>query len=64
MGKKTEVGSGMRSPTMPKEQFERHYSKLDGVDTKYASEFNAAEEYHAANEGLRNYVRKHAMKNS
>lgn len=63
MGKK-EHGHGMKSPTMPKEKFERTFSKLDGVDIKYASEMNAAEEYHAANEGLRNYVRKHAMKNS
>ena len=63
MGKK-DVGSGMKSPTMPKEKFERQYSNLEGVDMKYCSEMNAAEEYQAANNGLRDYVRKHAMKNS
>jgi len=63
MGKK-QVGSGMKSPTMPKEKFERSYSNLDGVDMKYCSEMNAAEEYKAANDGLKNYVRSHAMKNS
>lgn len=63
MGKKV-VGSGMKSPTMPKEKFERSYSNLEGIDMKYCSEMNAAEEYQAANNGLRNYVRNHAMKNS
>jgi hypothetical protein len=62
--RKKMVGSGMKSPTMPKEKFERSYPTLDGVDMKYASEMNAAEEYHAANQGLKNYVRSHAMKNS
>lgn len=52
---------GMKSPTMPKEHFERSYPKMDGVDMRYASEMGAAEEYHKANEGLRNYVRKHKM---
>jgi hypothetical protein len=54
--------AGMKSPTMPKHQFERSYSNMDGVDMKYCSEMNAAEEYHRANEGLKNYVRSHKMK--
>lgn len=57
-----EVQSGMKSPTMPKDRFEKSYSKLEGVDEKYASEFNAAEEYQKANEGLVSYVKKHKMK--
>ncbi len=64
MGKKSPQ-SGMKSPTMPKEHFERSYSKMNEcVDTRYCSEMNAAEEYHAANKGLANYVKSHAMKNS
>ncbi len=60
-----EVGSGMKSPTMPKEHFERSYSKMDEcIDTRYCSEMNAAEEYHTANKKLANYVKSHAMKNN
>lgn len=60
MGKKMH-GEGLKSPTMPKEKFEKHFEKLDGVDMKYCSEFGAAEEYHKANEGLKNYVKSHKM---
>ncbi len=63
MGKKM-VGSGMKSPTMPKEKFEKSYPTMDGIDTKYCGEMDAAEKYHEANQGLKNYVRSHAMKNS
>ena len=56
-----EAASGMRSPTMPKEHFEKSYDNLEGVDLKYCSEFNAAEEYKKSNDDLRNYVRKHKM---
>lgn len=57
-------GEGMKSPTMPKERFEKSYPTMDGIDTKYCGEFDAAEKYHEANEGLKNFVKKHAMKNS
>ena len=59
-----EVGSGMKSPTMPKEKFERQYDNLKGCELKYCSEMNAAEEYEKANNGLANFVKSHAMKNS
>ena len=58
---RTKGESGMKSPTMPKEHFTKTYDKLDGVDLRYASEMNAAQEYHTANEGLKNYVKKHKM---
>jgi hypothetical protein len=58
----TKVKSGMRSPTMPKEHFEKRYDKLDSADLKYCSEFGAAEEYKKANDGLANFVKKHQMK--
>ena len=58
---RTKGESGMKSPTMPKEQFTKTFDKLDGVDLRYASEMNASQEYHTANEGLKNYVKKHKM---
>jgi hypothetical protein len=61
---KKEMGQGMKSPTMPKKEFERHYDNLKGCDMRYCSEMNAAEEYERANNGLADYVKKHAMKNS
>lgn len=57
-----EVQSGMKSPTMPKEKFEKHFDNLKSVDLKYCSEFGAAEDYEKANDGLVDYVRKHRMK--
>ena len=53
--------AGMKSPTMPKAHFEKHLDCLDGVDLRYASEMNAAQEYKNANDGLKNYVRSHKM---
>lgn len=60
--KKNKVEGGMRSPTMPKEHFEHHYSDLECAGGKYASEFGAAEEYKKANDGLANFVKNHRMK--
>lgn len=54
---------GMRSPTMPKEHFERKESSQAPVaGLKYASEFGAGQEYDKASSGLSNYVKKHKMK--
>jgi len=58
---KKAVGSGMKSPTMPKQQFEKHFDNLEGCDLRYCSEMNAAEEYKKSNDGLKNYVRSHKM---
>ena len=59
---KSHSEKGMKSATMPKQHFEKHYDKLDSANLKYASEFGAAEEYKKANDGLAHFVKKHKMK--
>jgi hypothetical protein len=58
---KTKSMGGMKQVGGPKEHFEKKMDNLDGCDLRYASEMNAAAEYKAANDGLKNYVRKHKM---
>lgn len=58
---KKALGQGMKSPTMPKQQFEKHFDNLECCEMKYCSEMNAAEELKKANDGLKNYVRSHKM---
>jgi hypothetical protein len=60
--KRKEVGSGMRSPTMPKEHFERHPGDLDANNLKYASEFGNPEDLKRSNDALVKYVEKNKMK--
>lgn len=57
-----EIKSGMRSPTMPKDHFEKKFNNLECANLKYCSEFGAAEEYKKANDGLANFVKKNQMK--
>lgn len=54
--------SGMRSPTMPKEHFEKSQKKSPVCGEKYASEFGNPEDLDKANQGLVNYAKKHKMK--
>lgn len=55
--------SGMKSPTMPKESFEKNQGKLSQTSNlKYASEFGNPEELDRHNEGLASYAKKHKAK--
>lgn len=55
--------SGMKSPTMPKEHFEKKEGKLGHTSNmKYSSEFGNPQDLDKANEGLANYAKKHKMK--
>ena len=53
---------GMKSPTMPKEHFERKQSQAPVSGLKYSSEMGAPEDYDKASAGLANYVKKNKMK--
>ncbi len=55
--------SGMKSPTMPKEQFTRNEGKLGHTsDLKYASDMGAPQEYDKANKALADYAKKNRFK--
>lgn len=54
--------SGMRSPTMPKEHFEKKNSQAPCCKVKYASEFGNPEDLSRSTESLASYVRKNKMK--
>jgi hypothetical protein len=55
--------SGMRSPTMPKEHFERKEGELGHTSKeKYATEFGNPADLDKNNKGLADYVRKNKMK--
>ena len=55
---------GMRSPTMPKEHWERHAGDLDTANTKYAGKDSMSnpEELTHANHALAEYAKTHKMK--
>jgi len=54
--------SGMRSPTMPKDHFERKESNLGVCKEKYASEFGNPEDLKRSNDALASYVKKNKTK--
>ncbi len=54
---------GMRSATMPKQEFERNEGQLNPVcGLKYATEFGNPEDLDKASAGLANFVKTHKMK--
>lgn len=55
---------GMRSPTMPKEHWERHAGDLDTANTKYAGKDSMSnpEELKHANHALASYAKTHRAK--
>lgn len=50
---------GMKSPTMPKQEWSRNMSDVMSGGSRYASEMNAADELKAANDGLAKYAKSH-----
>ena len=57
-----ESKSGMRSPTMPKEHFEKKGGDLKAGNLKYATEFGNPEDLKKSNDGLVDYAKKNKMK--
>jgi hypothetical protein len=57
--KERKMNTGLRSPRMPSEKFERAEGDLEAGRLKYASEFGAADEYKKSNDALVAYVKKH-----
>lgn len=54
---------GMRSATMPKQEFERNEGELNPVcKMKYAGEFSNPQDLDKASAGLANFVKSHKMK--
>ena len=55
--------SGMKSPTMPKDHFEKDQGKLGHTSNlKYATEMGNPGDLDKANKGLADYVKKNKMK--
>lgn len=52
----------MKSPTMPKEHFEKNVGKLSSANLKYAGEFSNPEDLKESNDKLAGFVKKHKMK--
>jgi hypothetical protein len=55
-------GKGMKSPTMPKEHFEKGQPQLKGANLKYGSEFGNPEDLERSNDAQASYMKKHRMK--
>ena len=54
---------GMRSATMPKQEFERKEGELGHTSKlKYATEFGNPKDLDKANAGLASFVKSHKMK--
>lgn len=54
--------SGMRSPTMPKDHWEKKNPNLGVCKEKYASEFGNPEDLQRSNDALASYAKKNKMK--
>ena len=58
-----EAKGGMRSPKMPKEQFERNEGQLNPCcGEKYATEFGNPADLDRSTKGLADYTKKNKMK--
>jgi hypothetical protein len=57
-----EKKAGMRSPTMPKEHWERDQKQSMESNTRYATEFGNPEELDRDQADLAKYVRKNKVK--
>lgn len=54
---------GMRSPTLPKEHFERSEGQLNATSNmKYAGEFSNPQDLEKSTKDLASFVRKNKMK--
>lgn len=62
MMKKNEGHSGMRSPTMPKKEFEHKQKMAPVCGEKYAGEFSNPNDLDNSTKDLANYVKKNKMK--